>query len=143
QHVFSGFNVSVFAYGQTGSGKSFTMYGAGQLATMAGGLASPGGGVDTSGAGLIPRFCRDLFKRLKAEADANPTSVHTVEASYFQIYNERVFDLLPVGLLLAADASGGGGGGSGGGGGKAMAELDVLSIAAASQAKLRVREDPA
>ena len=67
-----GFNSAIFAYGQTGSGKTFTMNGT---------------AVDR---GLIQNICTSLF------ACAGRLNRRTVEftLSYYEIYNERVRDLL-------------------------------------------------
>ena len=70
QQVLSGYNASVFAYGQTGSGKTYTMLGS--------------GGAER---GLIPRLCEGLFGREELQG-------WTVSASFFEIYNEQVVDLL-------------------------------------------------
>ena len=69
-YAFQGFNASLFAYGQTSSGKSFSMMG------------QPG----TELAGLIPRVARLLFLSLKS-AEGRESMV---EASYMEIYNEKV-----------------------------------------------------
>lgn len=42
-------------------------------------------------AGVIPRFCKSLFLRI-SELDPNCTA--SVEVSYFEIYNEKIHDLL-------------------------------------------------
>ncbi|XP_051946599.1 uncharacterized protein kif16bb isoform X1 [Xyrauchen texanus] len=76
QAAFEGFNACVFAYGQTGSGKSYTMMG------------NP---VDN---GLIPRICEGLFHHTSGMLQRDKASFH-MEVSYFEIYNERVRDLLP------------------------------------------------
>lgn len=49
-----------------------------------------------SEAGIIPRFCHDLFKRLKRQRD---TIQAEIEVSYFEIYNEKIHDLLSVSNL--------------------------------------------
>ena len=53
-------------------GKSYTMTGSGEQP------------------GLIPRLCSALFERISEQMDATVT----VEVSYMEIYNEKVFDLL-------------------------------------------------
>lgn len=74
-NAFKGYNNCIFAYGQTGSGKSYSMMGYGEEA------------------GVIPRICEDMFKRItQLQKDINLT--YTVEVSYLEIYNERVRDLL-------------------------------------------------
>lgn len=72
--AFDGYNVSVFAYGQTGSGKTYSMIGT------------------ANQPGLIPRFFEDLFER-KTQRDQIVSSTH-IEISYYEIYNEKIYDLL-------------------------------------------------
>ncbi|KAM7345513.1 kinesin-like protein 98A isoform 2-T2 [Cochliomyia hominivorax] len=72
--AFEGYNACVFAYGQTGSGKTFTMMGT------------------ADNPGLIPRICSELFARMRVGQESG-TSYKT-HASYLEIYNERVKDLL-------------------------------------------------
>ncbi|XP_048039068.1 kinesin-like protein KIF14 [Megalobrama amblycephala] len=74
ERAFEGFNTCLFAYGQTGSGKSYTMMGFGEEA------------------GVIPRFCEELFSRL-SRTETKEISCH-LEMSYFEIYNEKIHDLL-------------------------------------------------
>lgn len=74
--TFEGYNGTIFAYGQTGSGKSWTMTGgAGDLR------------------GIIPRVCEELFEQI-TEMQANSTRKFLVMCSFFEIYNEIIFDLL-------------------------------------------------
>uniref|UniRef100_A0AAX7SLV4 Kinesin motor domain-containing protein n=1 Tax=Astatotilapia calliptera TaxID=8154 RepID=A0AAX7SLV4_ASTCA len=71
--AFEGFNTCLFAYGQTGSGKSYTMMGFEEEV------------------GVIPKFCHELFSKLasiKSEVKCH------VEMSYFEVYNEKIHDLL-------------------------------------------------
>jgi kinesin family protein 14 len=72
--AYDGYNVSIFAYGQTGSGKTYSMIGTNDQP------------------GLIPRFFEDLFER-KSQRDQIGYSTH-VEISYYEIYNEKIYDLL-------------------------------------------------
>ncbi|XP_034386858.1 kinesin-like protein KIF14 isoform X2 [Cyclopterus lumpus] len=72
--AFEGFNTCLFAYGQTGSGKSYTMMGFGEEE------------------GVIPRFCQELFARLASMINEE-VKCH-VEMSYFEVYNEKIHDLL-------------------------------------------------
>ncbi|KAJ1173511.1 hypothetical protein NDU88_005343 [Pleurodeles waltl] len=74
ERAFLGYNTCLFAYGQTGSGKSYTMMGFGEEQ------------------GIIPRFCEDLFSQI-AKTEAKQISYH-LEMSYFEIYNEKIHDLL-------------------------------------------------
>ncbi|XP_016356168.1 kinesin-like protein KIF14 [Sinocyclocheilus anshuiensis] len=74
ERAFEGFNTCLFAYGQTGSGKSYTMMGFGEEA------------------GVIPRFCKELFSRL-SRTENKEISCH-LEMSYFEVYNEKIHDLL-------------------------------------------------
>ncbi|CAK9009206.1 Kinesin-like protein KLP1, partial [Durusdinium trenchii] len=73
--VVEGVNGTVMAYGQTGAGKTFTMTG------------------DTHNfkqRGIIPRAISQLF----AEIADRPQQEFTVWASFMEIYNEKIFDLL-------------------------------------------------
>lgn len=69
--AFGGYNVCVFTYGQTGSGKSYTIM-----------------GTDKDN-GVIPRFAKDLFLQAKQHG-----RVCFFETSFYEIYNEKIYDLL-------------------------------------------------
>ncbi|XP_014214320.1 kinesin-like protein KIF14 isoform X2 [Copidosoma floridanum] len=82
QNAFEGYNVCLFAYGQTGSGKSYSMMGP---------EPSQPNSIDIHpDAGIIPRFCHEIFQRISLDHKNNIT----VEISYFEIYNEKIHDLL-------------------------------------------------
>ncbi|KAM9630419.1 kinesin-like protein KIF17 isoform 4-T4 [Morphnus guianensis] len=73
--VTEGYNGTIFAYGQTGSGKSFTMQGV----------------VDPSiQKGIIPRAFEHIFESVQCAENAK----FLVRASYLEIYNEDIRDLL-------------------------------------------------
>lgn len=74
EFYFPGYNACVFAYGQTGSGKTFTMMGT------------------PNNPGLIPRICEELFARMRVGQESG--TGYRTHASYLEIYNERVKDLL-------------------------------------------------
>jgi hypothetical protein len=65
------------AYGQTSSGKSYTLL----------------GGEQDGSEGILPRFVRDLFD-FKQNGDYDHFEV---KCSFFEIYNELIFDLLQQG----------------------------------------------
>eukprot|EP01046_Picozoa_sp_COSAG06_P015047 COSAG06_NODE_952_length_11333_cov_2.718355_5_plen_1388_part_00 len=79
---FDGYNATILAYGQTGSGKTFTM-----------------GTADTSGVGdeslgIIPRAIGRVFE----DVDERQEQISiTVKASFLEIYNEEIKDLLAPG----------------------------------------------
>ena len=77
--AFEGFNGTIFAYGQTGSGKTWSMQGSSEVTDLQ---------------GIIPRLNASLFDRIDAETKAKPSVQFLVTASYFEIYNEVIFDLL-------------------------------------------------
>ncbi|XP_051008471.1 kinesin-like protein KIFC1 [Acomys russatus] len=81
QSALDGYPVCIFAYGQTGSGKTFTMEG--------------GPGDDPQLEGLIPRAMRHLFS--VAQEMSGQGWVYRFVASYVEIYNETVRDLLATG----------------------------------------------
>ena len=76
QSVLDGYNATVLAYGQTGTGKTFTMEGFDHPELR----------------GLIPRAVTDLFHLIHSAS--SPSSTFLVRASYIQIYQEVVSDLL-------------------------------------------------
>ncbi|XP_075411579.1 kinesin-like protein KIFC1 [Tenrec ecaudatus] len=80
QSALDGYPVCIFAYGQTGSGKTFTMEG------------GPG---DPQVEGLIPRALRHLFS--VAQELSGQGWMYSFVASYVEIYNETVRDLLATG----------------------------------------------
>ncbi|KAL1497263.1 hypothetical protein ABEB36_008257 [Hypothenemus hampei] len=74
QSALDGYNVCVLAYGQTGSGKTFTMQG-------------------TEGErGMIPQTNAMIFEKIALLETLGWT--YNVEASFIEIYNENVRDLL-------------------------------------------------
>jgi len=77
--AFSGFNGTIFAYGQTGSGKTWSMQGA------AG---------DPEQCGIIPRMNQHLFMHIADSKVTSSTTAFLVTVSYFELYNEVIFDLL-------------------------------------------------
>ncbi|EGB11332.1 hypothetical protein AURANDRAFT_20797, partial [Aureococcus anophagefferens] len=74
--VLDGYNAAVLAYGQTGSGKTYTM-------------GCGGGAVAGAARGVVPRAVADLF----AAADRSGGALR-VRATYVEIYNEELVDLL-------------------------------------------------
>ena len=74
--VLQGFNATVFAYGQTGAGKSHTMEGYPDPPELR---------------GIIPNSFAHIFEEV-AKADEN--TQYLVRASYLEIYNEEIRDLL-------------------------------------------------
>lgn len=82
-NVLQGYNASIIAYGQTGAGKTHTMTG-----TLTG-----------EGRGIIPRSVDDIFEHIsqdfhREEATMDAPVNYLVRASYLQIYNEVISDLL-------------------------------------------------
>eukprot|EP00043_Microstomoeca_roanoka_P025719 m.9628 g.9628 ORF g.9628 m.9628 type:complete len:990 (-) comp5785_c0_seq1:25-2994(-) len=77
EDVLKGYNGTIFAYGQTSSGKTHTMEGPSID--------------DLSSRGLIPRIVENIFQYIDM---APETLEFTVRVSYFEIYMERISDLL-------------------------------------------------
>ncbi|KAH7325047.1 P-loop containing nucleoside triphosphate hydrolase protein [Stachybotrys elegans] len=96
--LFQGLDVTIFAYGVTGTGKTHTMRGGMKLADR----------------GVIPRLLSGVFRRgKKIMKDTGGETTVEVALSYYEIYNDKVYDLLeppekrtPTGLPLRAEASG-------------------------------------
>ena len=75
--VLEGFNGTIFAYGQTGCGKSYTMMGVD----------------DDENRGVIPRVFYHVFDTIAVSEETK----FLVRASYLEIYNEEIRDLLAQG----------------------------------------------
>jgi GTPase SAR1 family protein len=77
--ILEGYNSTIFAYGQTGTGKTYTM---------------EGFTYDSNDAqrGIIPRSIEEIFNHI--ESFSSPDTKFMVRASYLQIYNESISDLL-------------------------------------------------
>ncbi|XP_061543979.1 kinesin-like protein KIF17 [Phycodurus eques] len=73
--VTEGYNGTIFAYGQTGSGKSFTMQGVSEPPAQR---------------GVIPRAFEHIFESIQCAENTK----FLVRASYLEIYNEEIRDLL-------------------------------------------------
>ncbi|PSC74516.1 Kinesin-II 95 kDa subunit [Micractinium conductrix] len=76
-NVLQGYNASIIAYGQTGTGKTYTMEGE----------------RSGHGRGIIPRAIEDVFDHIQRDAGGQACKF-LVRASYLQIYNEVISDLL-------------------------------------------------
>eukprot|EP00053_Salpingoeca_punica_P009452 m.84665 g.84665 ORF g.84665 m.84665 type:complete len:962 (+) comp15031_c0_seq2:203-3088(+) len=76
EDVLKGYNGTIFAYGQTSSGKTHTM---------------EGPDIDGPDRGIIPRIVQNIFQYIDI---APETLEFTVRVSYFEIYMERIRDLL-------------------------------------------------
>lgn len=81
--ALKGYASTCLAYGQTGSGKTYTMSGM-EERIVANGFRSP----DSDG--LIPRCLKMIFQ----EINQQPHKTFVVKASFMEIYNEQVLDLL-------------------------------------------------
>eukprot|EP01082_Thalassiosira_pseudonana_P002245 g1977.t1.1.5e174188 g1977 g1977.t1 contig11:452500-456007(-) len=87
--VCEGYNGTIVAYGQTGSGKTHTIFG-------------EDGFHDNDSSGLVQRSLKSIFHKiaeshvnnLESKSEDATTTRTTTKASFFEIYNERVYDLL-------------------------------------------------
>ncbi|KAL2821473.1 hypothetical protein BJX63DRAFT_417887 [Aspergillus granulosus] len=113
-----GYNVSILAYGQSGAGKSYTM-----------GTSGPNEQGDNQAMGIIPRAAQLLFEKLEGpkHSRTSSTGLRTparysisstssfgkpnveknwqLKATYVEIYNEQLRDLLLPDSVGAADRS--------------------------------------
>ena len=75
-----GVNATMFAYGQTSTGKTWTMLG------------------NEDDPGIIPLALKDLFSKMSESSSSHDESnsglIFSVKASYLEIYNEIISDLL-------------------------------------------------
>ncbi|KAG9510960.1 Kinesin-like protein KIF14, partial [Fragariocoptes setiger] len=76
QHALDGYSVCMFAFGQTGSGKTHSIMG------------------PDDDPGLIKLFVMNLFDRIKRYSCAEIDTQFKIECSYYEIYNEKIHDLL-------------------------------------------------
>ena len=77
--VVTGLNGTIFAYGQTSSGKTHTMQGSGSIEEG-----------NINGGGVVHMAAADIFSHI----DSTPERIFLVRASFIEIYNEEVRDLL-------------------------------------------------
>ena len=82
-----GFASTVFAYGQTGSGKTFTMSGNEQK----------DGSINNENMGLMPRTFAYLGQKIAAMEAETPGKRFVLRASYMELYNEQIKDLISPG----------------------------------------------
>jgi len=103
-----GFTSTVFAYGQTGAGKTFSLLGPSEVM----GMLADDGPAESSTAPIIPEPCWNLVEAARKAKVSNqgllPRCAQylfkvleeygcgdiVVQASFVEVYNERVFDLL-------------------------------------------------
>ncbi|CAM9349556.1 unnamed protein product, partial [Phaeothamnion confervicola] len=84
-----GYNGTIFCYGQTGAGKTYTLFG-------------PDAALDSSDAtlvreqrGLVPRVLEFLFSTIaQRQWKAGGSTTFDCKCSFYEIFNESVFDLL-------------------------------------------------
>lgn len=74
-NVINGYNGTIFAYGQTGTGKTFTITGVPK---------------DKRLRGIMPRSFETIFKTIECDSSRE----YLVRASYLEIYQEEIRDLL-------------------------------------------------
>ena len=77
--VLEGYNSTIFCYGQTGTGKTYTMEGFTYNS-------------QAEQRGIIQRTIEDIFTYI--EQTSNENTKFIIRASYLQIYNESISDLL-------------------------------------------------
>ena len=76
QSAIDGYNVCIFAYGQTGSGKTYTMEGDENMEKL----------------GIIPKTITKIFEETHGLVEKGWS--YKLEASFLEIYNEEIRDLL-------------------------------------------------
>ncbi|MCQ2818927.1 MAG: hypothetical protein MJ252_16805 [archaeon] len=79
QSILEGYNATILAYGQTGTGKTYTMEGFTYNYT-------------DEQRGIVPRAIEHIFNFIETNENKNTTFI--IRATYLQIYNECISDLL-------------------------------------------------
>lgn len=91
ERLFTGQSCSVLAYGNTGSGKTYTIYGGDWTALDARAGGGSDGGISLDSRGLVLRIPKAIFQAIEETGEGGYLSV-----KYFQIYNERLIDMIIV-----------------------------------------------
>ncbi|KAF9115712.1 Kinesin-like protein kif15 [Mortierella sp. AM989] len=84
EQCVKGYNGTIFAYGQTGSGKTYTMQGPSTMTNVG----------NHAERGIIPRCLEYLFDLIAQEEQIISSVKYLCKASYIEIYNEMIYDLL-------------------------------------------------
>lgn len=93
-NTLSGYNGTIFAYGQTGSGKTHTIYG------------PVDGNATSEQRGILPRTLEYVFKGMRAAESKSEGKVsYSCRASFLEIYNERIYDLLESSSSVDAESA--------------------------------------
>lgn len=93
KQVIDGFHSTIFAYGQTGSGKTYTMEGYKYMPNEKGIYLPRINEESPDNYGLVQR-CSKLLLQEISRVRAETKRKITVNVSFMQIYNERIYDLL-------------------------------------------------
>ncbi|BBN16782.1 hypothetical protein MPTK1_7g09250 [Marchantia polymorpha subsp. ruderalis] len=89
--VLEGYSSTIMACGQTGSGKTYTMSGRDEGVHKGNNL----GKMERKEDGLIARSVSYLFESInKRTSNSDQEKIYTMRASYYEVYNEQVNDLL-------------------------------------------------
>lgn len=82
ENALNGYHTTILAYGQTGSGKTYTMIG--REDSINKDLIN-----NHSASGIIPKSIKVIFNLIQAQSQK-----YSIKASFLEIYNERINDLL-------------------------------------------------
>lgn len=97
QRVVEGYHATIFAYGQTGSGKTHTMEGNSYKTDKSNSTRANAKTVviqkDTQSMGITQRSIQELWNQVEHKRNHEGKHI-TIQVSFLQIYNEKVFDLL-------------------------------------------------
>ncbi|CAO1620711.1 unnamed protein product [Sympodiomycopsis kandeliae] len=86
-----GYNVTILAYGQTSSGKSYTM---GTATSDVDFESLVAGRTPDPQIGIIPRAVSEIFTTMRQNQQKNSGVRYSAKASFIEIYNEELIDLL-------------------------------------------------
>ncbi len=98
ERVIEGFHATILAYGQTSSGKTYTMEGYDYIQSDEGPVPDTKHGGNL---GVTPRCIKKLFDKVKVLNHQDQDVKYTIQCSFLQIYQEKIYDLLNSSLFKA------------------------------------------
>lgn len=97
-NVIDGFHSTIFCYGQTGSGKTYTMDGY-HYRKSEKGIYLPIADENTQDGSNLALVQRSITTLVRKVAPLKKTRSISLNVSFLQVYNEKIYDLLNPGMF--------------------------------------------